>query len=251
MHTAMDPEPTTQEYFIELWRRIRHEKIETNWIFECNGLPSGTFLEEFHKTFPGQDSVIALSPECGNEALRLKHKGPAFTTNAFLSKMDQIDRLGISIECFFTYGLPGENESLLNDTISLQKLITKRYRNVRALRNLSIEIEPGAPWQLEPELFGIVTNRRYFRNFYQTHSEHDQGTFTSFGYYIPDYFDHPLDPERPYHDFATRMQAIKCRKLCFIHPNPKKSGKSWQSRLFCNVASKLITLKPRNHSKPY
>lgn len=251
MHTAMDPEPTTQEYFIELWHRIRYEKIETNWIFECNGLPSDIFLEEFRKTFPHKDSVIALSPECGNEALRLKHKGPGFTTNAFLCKMDHIDRLGISSECFFTYGIPGENESLLNDTISLQKLITKRYHKVRALRNLSIEMEPGAPWQLEPERFGIVTDRRRFRDFYQAHSEHNQGAFTSFGYYIPDYFNDPLDLERPYHDFAERMQALKCRKLCFIHPNPKKSGRPWQGRIFCNVASRLIALKPRNHSKPY
>lgn len=251
MQTSMDPEPATQEYFIELWRRIRHEKIETNWMFECNGLPSDTFLEEFCKTFPGQDSVIALSPECGNEALRLKHKGPGFTTRDFLNKLDHMDRLGISAEIFFTYGMPGENENLVNETVSLQKTLIKRYRHVRALRNLSIEMEPGAPWQLEPERFGIVTDRRCFRDFYNFHSGDDQGTYTSFGYYIPGYFDNPLDPKRPYRDFAERMQAIKCRKLCFIHPNPKKSGRPWQGRLFCNVVSRLIALKPRSLSRPY
>ena len=251
MHTAMDPEPATQEYFIELWRRIRREKIQTQWMFECNGLPSNAFIREFRKTFPGPASTLALSPECGNEALRLKHKGPGFTTEAFLAKMDRLDGLGVTTEIFFTYGLPGENEDLLNDTISLQKAIWKRYRNVRALRTLSIEIEPGAPWHLEPERFGIVTDRLTFKDFFNAHAEQNQGTFTSFGYYIPDYFHLPLDSEEPYQDFADRLQAIKCRKFCFIHPNPKKGARPWQGRLFCNIVSRLIRLKPRDYSRPY
>ena len=251
MQSAMDPEPATQEYFIELWRMIRHEKIRTNWIFECNGLPSETFINEFRKTFQGPDSVIAFSPESGNDALRLKNKGPGFTTNALLDKVDHIDRLGISSEFFFTYAIPGENETLLNDTILLQRTIRKRYKYVRAIRTLSIEMEPGAPWQTDPERFGIVTDRHCFKDFYHAHSDPDQGTYSSLGYYIPDYFKKPLDPERPFQDFAERIQAIKCRRFCFIHPNPKKSGRPWQGRLFCSVASRLIRLKPRNLTKPY
>lgn len=251
MQSAMDPEPSTQEYFIELWRFMRKERIKTDWIFECNGLPSDIFVQEFKKTFPGRDSVIVLSPESGNEELRLKHKGPGFTTHALIEKMDQIDKLGISSELFFTFGLPGENRKILEDTINLQKFMRKRYHHLRAIRTLSIEMEPGAPWQLEPERFGIVTDRRCFTDFYNAHSNQDQGAFTSFGYYIPDYFDKPLDSANPFHDFEERMQQLKCRKFCFIHPNPGKGGKPWQGRLFCAVASRLIRLKPRDFSRPY
>lgn len=251
MHSSMDPEPYTQEYFVELWRLMRRKKINTEWMFECNGLPSDEFITEFSKTFSTKRSVIALSPECGNEKLRLSHKGPGFTTQAFLDKMDRIDSLGISSEVFFTYGLPGENEALLEETVSLQKKIFKRYKNVRAIRTLSVEMEPGAPWHLQPERFGIVTNRRSFEDFYNAHSDPDQGPFTSFGYYIPDYFEKPLDMTRPYDDFATRIQTIKCKKFCFLHPNPRKGGRPWQGRLFCHLASRLISLKPRNLSRPY
>lgn len=251
MHTATDPEPETQEYFIELWQRIRKEGIETNWMFECNGLPSDTFVEEFHKTFPGPDSIIALSPECGNEKLRLRHKGPGFTTKAFYEKMDKIDGMGISTEIFFSYGLPGENEELLKDTLTMRREIMKRYKNVRGLRTLSIEMEPGAPWQVNPDKYGIVTDRRTFKDFYDTHSEGINSTYNTFGYYIPDYFKKPLDPAHPYEDFADRMQKIKCKKLCFLHPNPKKFGKPWQGRLLCTVASNLLKLKPKNFVKPF
>ena len=251
MHTAFDPEPVRQEYFIDLWRRIRQENIQVDWMFECNGLPSDTFVDEFARTFPGKHSTLALSPESGNEALRLRHKGPGFSTAALLEKMDRIDRRGLATEVFFSFGLPGENEDLLQETVALQKTLRSRYRTLRSIRTLSIEIEPGAPWQLDPEAFGIVTDRRLFRDFYAAHSAPGQGTFTSFGYYIPDYFHRPLDSRQPYADFARRMQDLKCRHFCFIHPNPAKTGRPWQGRLMCAVASRLVALKPENLSRPY
>jgi len=251
MHTATDPEPETQEYFIELWQRLRKAGIRTNWMFECFGLPTERFVDEFRKTFPGQDSIIAISPESGNEQLRQRHKGPGFSDAAFYQSLDRIDRLGLSTEIFFAYGLPGETEDLLQDTVAMRKQIMKHYRHVRGMRSLSIEIEPGAPWQVEPERFGIVTDRRRFRDFYLAHADGSQSTYTAFGYYIPDFFRHPLDPERPYADFAERLQRIKCRQLCFLHPNPKKYGRPWQGRLFCSLASNLIKLKPNNHPRPY
>ncbi len=251
IQSALDPEPVTQEYFVELWQRMRREGIQTNWFFECNGLPSETFLAEFKKTFPGPDSLIALSPETGNEDLRLRHKGPGFTDQALMDKMDQLEKLGIVSEVFFTYGLPGENRALLEDTVRLQKILKKRCRYLRAIRTMAVEIEPGAPWQMDPERFGIVTDRKNFSDFVRAHSDQDHGSFDSFGYYIPDYFDRPLDPDYPYHDFAERLQAIKCRKFCFIHPNPGKGGNPLLGRFFCGVTSRLIKLKPRNLSRPY
>jgi radical SAM superfamily enzyme YgiQ (UPF0313 family) len=252
MHSAMDPEPQTQHYFIELWRRMRRENIDVSWMFECNGLPTDDFLAAFKRAFPDPDSIIALSPECGNETLRRRHKGPAFSNAALLQKLETIETMGLAAELFFSYGLPGENEHLLEETIALQRRLSRRFGCIRAIRTLSIEIEPGAPWQLDPQRHGIVTNRRHFVDFYHAHADPGEGTFTSFGYYIPDYFDTPLDAHHPYRDFAARMQSIKCRRFCFIHPNPRKCGKHpWQGRLFCAVASRLVALKPRNTGRPY
>lgn len=251
MHTATDPEPETQEYFIELWQKIRAEGIKVNWMFEANGLPTDEFIDEFQKTFPGADSIIAMSPEVGNEELRLRHKGPGFTTKRFLKTMEKLDSRGISTEIFFTYGLPGENEKIMEDTFKLRKTLMKRFKHIRGLRTLSIEMEPGAPWQIDPSHYGIVTDRKTFSDFYHAHGEYGNSTYTSFGYYLTDFFKEPLDMARPYEDFAERMQKIKCKRLCFLHPNPKKYGKPWQGRLLCKVASTLLKLKPKNYQRPY
>ncbi len=252
MQSAMDPEPHSPDYFIDLWRHIRKEKLQTRWIFECNGLPTKTFVKEFARTFPDKDSVIALSPECGNETLRKRHKGPGFSTTALMKTLGLLQRYQVATEVFFTYGLPGENAAMLSETADLQKTIVRSFSQVRAIRTMSVELEPGSPWHLDPARFGIVTNRKTFRDFYEAHSDGRQNPFTSFGYYIPDYFETPLDPNDPFGDFAARMQAIKCRRFCFIHPNPKSCGKHpWQGRLFCSIASALITLKPANRSAPY
>ncbi len=251
MHSATDPEPVTQEYFIELWKKIRKEGIKVNWMFEANGLPADEFIDEFQKTFPGKDSIIAMSPEVGNEELRLRHKGPGFTTKRFLETMEKLDGRGISTEIFFTYGLPGENEKIMEDTFKLRKTLMQRFKHIRGLRTLSIEMEPGAPWQIDPGHYGIVTDRKTFTDFYNANGELGNSTYTSFGYYRKDFFTKPLDRSRPYEDFAERMQKIKCKRLCFLHPNPKKYGKPWQGRLLCGVASTLLKLKPKNYQRPY
>ena len=250
MHTGMDPEPRSQERYVDLWRTIRAEGVRTDWIFECNGLPTPAFAEAFRRAFPGPDSVIAISPECGNERLRMRHKGPGFTNRALLEKLALLERLGVTVELFFTYGLPGENEEMLRETVALQRT-ARAFRNVRAVRTLAIEMEPGAPWQTDPERFAVVTERRTFRDFHEAHADPDSSPFTSLGYYIPGYFERPLDRRNPLRDFERRMQAVKCRHFCFLHPDPRKGGRPWKGRAFCGLTSTLLRLKPRDLSRPY
>ena len=115
------------------------------------------------------------------------------------------------------------------------------------MRALGIELEPGAPWQMDPERFGIRTSLRTFRDFYRAHSDGTQGTYSRLGYYNPTYF---ADGEVDEKTFAERIQAIKCKHLCFIHPNTRRYGKPWQGRLLCRVASLANKLRrPRKRQR--
>ena len=111
-------------------------------------------------------------------------------------------------------------------------MIRGRYPNVRGIRTLTIEMEPGSPWHLEPEEYGVKTSLNNFMDFYHYHSG-DKNAFSSLGYWIPDYF----DEERDEKGFEEALQKIKCRHFCFIHPEARKSSTPFWGRRLCDLSS--------------
>jgi radical SAM superfamily enzyme YgiQ (UPF0313 family) len=205
------------------------------------------FVDEFAETFSEEFRVIALSPETGNEQVRKRNKGH-FSSNAeFLDMLEYISSKKVNVEVFFTYGIPGENEELIKDTYKMRSEIVKKYGRRNCLRTLSIEIEPGAPWQIEPNKYGIVTSRNTFADFLKAHSRSTVGTYTELGYFIPDYFKKPLDLKDPEGDFAKRLQELKCKHFCFIHPDGRKTLSPFWGRMLCRTMRlfRFITLKER------
>lgn len=240
MHTCYDPEPRQQKYYARLWRELRARGIQTEWFFECNALPSREMIDEFALTFPSAKSVIAISPESGSERVRKANRGFFFTNEELMSTLEYIDDKGITMEIFFTYGIPFETEADLWETIRLRRAIARRFKHIQGMRALSIELEPGAPWQMAPEAHGVRTSLQTFRDFYEAHRDASQGTYTRLGYYVPNYFaDRDVDEKT----FAERLQAIKCKHFCFIHPNPRRYGKPWQGRMLCRVSSLVNKLR--------
>ena len=246
MHTCYDPEPRHQKYYVRLWREIRRRGIRIEWFFEGNALPSHEMVDEFALTFPSPKSVLAISPETGSERIRLANRGFYFSNAELLSTLDYIDRKGINMEVFFTYGIPHETEADVQETIRLRAEIARRFKHVVGMRALAIEIEPGSPWQMDPERFGIRTQLRTFRDFYQAHSIAGDGTYTRLGYHIPNYF---ADGEVDEKAFAQRLQAIKCKNFCFIHPNARRYSKPWQGRLLCRINSLVQKLRRPRRSR--
>ncbi|MCX8037522.1 MAG: radical SAM protein [Candidatus Sumerlaeia bacterium] len=244
MHTCYDPEPRLQKYYVRLWRELRRRGIQTEWFFECNALPSREMIDEFALTFPSPKSVIALSAETGSERVRKANRGFHFSNQELLDTIAYIDGKGISMEVFFTYGIPFETEADLQATIQLRGEIARRFKHVTGMRALSIELEPGAPWQMEPEKYGIRTNLRTFRDYYLAHSIPTEGTYSRFGYYIPNYFGNGEGDEKT---FAERLQAIKCKHFCFIHPSARRYWKPWKARMLCRVSSLLAHMRSRRN----
>jgi radical SAM superfamily enzyme YgiQ (UPF0313 family) len=249
MYTVFDPTPNDQSYYIGLFRKIREEGLakKFGWMHEATGVTSKEFVNEFAETFSEEFRVIALSPETGNEEIRRRNKGYFCSNAEYLEMLDYITSKKVNVEVFFTYGIPGEDEKLIEDTYKLRKEIVKKYGRRNCLRALSIEIEPGAPWQVYPDRYGIVTSRKTFSDFVKAHSSTKAGTYTELGYYIPTYFEKPLDQNDPEGDFAKRLQKIKCKNFCFIHPDGRKTSSPFWGRMLCRGMRtfRLITMKER------
>ncbi len=250
MYTVFDPTPTDQSYFVGLFRRLRKEGLtrELGWMHEATGVTSREFVDEFAETFSPEFRVIALSPESGNEEVRKRNKGHFCSNSEYFEMLEYITSKKVNVEVFFTYGIPGENEELLKDTYRMRNEIVKRYGRRNCLRALSIEMEPGAPWQIDPGRYGIVTSRKTFADFLSVHSRERAGTYTDLGYYIPGYFKEPLDAVDPGGDFANRLQKLKCRHFCFIHPDGRKTSSPFWGRMLCRTMGFVRSVQSRIQS---
>jgi len=248
MYSVFDPtpQPQGQDYFVELFRRLREEGLakKVGWMHEATGLACGEFIDAFAETVAEDFRVLAVSPESGNEEVRRRNKGYFYSNDQLHEMLDHAVRRGIQAEVFFSCGIPGENEESLRDTIRLRDEIQRRHGRKVRVRTMSIEMEPGAPWHVEPEKHGIVTSLKAFRDFYTAHSRSGASSYTGLGYYVPDYFKAPLDAGDPEADFARRLQQLKCKHFCLIHPRP------FWGRMLCRTLRtvRLLARRDRRHS---
>jgi len=235
---SFDPSPQEPDYYLQLFSRIREEKVNLGCSFESFGLPTTDFIQSFKETFPGTKSRIILSPDVGSVKMRRIHKGYAYTNRSLMECLDRLKENRVFFELFFTLGVPFEKKEDLKKTAQLQREIRKRYSNVRAIRTFTLEMEPGSPWHLDSEMFGVETQLRSFMDFYHYHGG-EESPFSSLGYWIPDYFKDEKDPK----GFEKALQKIRCRDFCSIHPDAGKSSTPFWGRRFCSLSSLVWRVK--------
>lgn len=232
MHVCFDPYPNRPDYYLELFARIRKERIPVDFFFESFGLPTTSFIDAFAETF-GPRSLIAISPECGSEEVRRRNKGYFYTNQQLWECLEYTRKRGVNVDLFFAIGLPFEDEKGVEETARLIGRIRKEFPNVQGIRTFTIEMEPAAPWFLQPEHFGVKTDIRTFADLYSYHHSGGEG-FGACGYHIPGYFRALVEDEAA--QFQRRLQRIKCRRFCFIHPNARKTSTPFWGRLLCKAS---------------
>jgi radical SAM superfamily enzyme YgiQ (UPF0313 family) len=241
MHICFDPFPQKPAYYLDLFSRIRAKGLPVECFYESFGLPTPEFIREFAKTFPGPKSFMALSPEVGSEKVRRANKGYFYTNDQLVETLDVMRKEGVYADIFFTYGVAGETERDLRDTIDLIKRV-KAFPNVRGVRAFSIEMEPGAPWHTNPDAYGIKTHLQRFDDYMRYHSDQGHDPFVTLGYTIPDFFEEGASEGD---SFARRIQRFKCRHLCFIHPNARRTSSPFWGRMLCRASQTAWWIKKR------
>jgi hypothetical protein len=210
---------------------VRTNRLQTRVYFESFSLPTEPFLEEFAKTFILDGSVLALSPESGEEGVRYRNKTFSYSNEALMKTIASAERLGIRVDLFFSMGIPGERVADLFKTVSLRRELRRRFKKIGRIWSSPISLEPGSPWHLHPEEFGIVSTRRSFQDFYRGSTPEGGGL----GYFIPDYQGDGRELDEK--GFEKILREIKCREFCSLHPNPTKASDPFWGRLFCRYMS--------------
>jgi len=226
LHLAFDPGPEAEEYYRDLFAVIRRRKLRMRCYFESFSLPSERFLKDFSGTFIPQGSAVALSPETGDEAVRARNKSFSFTNTSLMKTAAAAQGLGVTLDVFFAMGIPGETYSGLAKTAALRKDMQRRFNNIGRVWTSPISIEPASPWQIDPEAFGIVSERKTFDDFYRASAPGGSGP----GYYIPDYMEgQRLDAQ----GFARLVNRERCRNHCSLHPSASRAARPFWGRMYC------------------
>jgi len=207
-YLSFDPHPWSREYYPRLFELMRSEGILFNLIFSAWGLPEGTFLEDFARTV-GPRSSFTISPETGCERLRKLSRALFYTNAELMDALTRADNLGIRTTVFFCVGVPGETQKDFEETIALRDRIRKELKHGKSEAFL-IEVEPGAPWHLEPEKYGIRLLRRTLADFVRDHSAPDYSSMTHLGYTSGFFGDADIDPKT----FGHKLLKLRCRYFC-------------------------------------
>ncbi|NIA30826.1 MAG: radical SAM protein [Actinobacteria bacterium] len=210
---SFDPHPQSQHYYVDLFQKMRQAKLNFDVIFSAWHLPSKEFLLEFQKTF-SRGSSISISPETGSERLRKTARGNFFRNTELMEMLDQCEKLNIRTTVFFSLGIPGENKDDFLETLTMKDMIRSRYKNI-GTRAFLIEMEPGAPWHLHPEKFGLKKIRRSLQDFIEEQSMPGYSSMTSVGFMKDELFDEKLKDRQ---DLEKRLLKLKCDNFC---PNRK------------------------------
>lgn len=202
-YVSFDPQPWSSPYYIELFQKMRKEKIVFNIQFSSWGLPSKEFLDEFAKTV-GPESAYMISPETGSDKLRAALRSPTYTNQEFKEFLQYADKLNIKTVSYFTIGMPGETMDEFQETVDLKNEIREKFPLARTEAFL-IEIEPAAPWFMHPEKYDIDLKRKTFADFVRDQSMSTYSSMTSLGYTSPFFGPGPIDEK----EFSARLDALR------------------------------------------
>jgi radical SAM superfamily enzyme YgiQ (UPF0313 family) len=164
---CFDPLPESN-YYINLFESIKKEKLEIGMIFECWALPTKQFIEAFASTFNPERSRIIVSPDTGSDEVRKKNKGYYYSNQDLIEILKHLNQRGVHVQLCFTAGLPFEKKGDIEKTVQLIKFIKKNFPKI-AIAAAPIASEPGAPWLLDKQRYGLKSSLNSFMDFYLQH----------------------------------------------------------------------------------
>ncbi|HEY3356906.1 MAG TPA: cobalamin-dependent protein [Polyangia bacterium] len=132
-------------------------------VFSCWSLPTDELLEAIAAhAAPG--SAVILSPDCGDEELRRRHRGFPFTNTALCDAVAAARRRDLAVFVFFAVGVPGETEATIGRTAALAAETRRLGAEVRVLL---MSLDPGSPLHQDPGAHGAHLRVRTLMDFYR------------------------------------------------------------------------------------
>ena len=162
IYFAFDPYPDN-DYYPKLFQSIKQARLDMSLDFESFGLPSDDFVYEFKQSF-GSDSSIFISPYSGSEEVRRNNRGIYFSNEEFYNTLDNLKQNNIKTMVGFSAGLSREGGKEALESLEMIKRIKNDYKEVEIAIE-GVAMEPGAPWHIDQEEYGIQCTRKSLDDF--------------------------------------------------------------------------------------
>jgi len=242
-YISFDPRPKSLPYYHELFEKIRWKKLPFGIIFSCWDLPTKEFVIDFHNTFADSPvAMISVSPETGSEKLRKKARGRFYSNSELLTVLDTCETHKVSTTVFFSLGVPGEEKEDFQETLNLKKEIDSRYSVVETTAFV-IEMEPAAPWYVNPDQFGITSLRTNLKDFIIQQNDPKYSPMSTTGYTKNELFGEPVKNSK---DLEKKLLQLKCNHFC----DQKAMCMILRSAWKVSNTLGLTTLSDRRHQAP-
>lgn len=153
IHACFDPAPASAHWptFME---ELQRRAIRSTLIFECFGLPTAAFLQQFSETF--ERGILVLSPETSHVHIRDRVKGLTYDNEALEETLVRATGLGLQVQLFLGYFVPHETLSDLRGTRLWARDIARRHGPSVQVLHYPYSTDPGSPIARRPHDFGIL-----------------------------------------------------------------------------------------------
>ena len=169
---CFDPPPASESYHRRLFDQLAPLARDLQGVFECYRPPSDELLRAFARCFAADRRRLSFSPTVGDESLRKTLLGSPFSNRRLERTLAECRRLDIATTLYFA-AVPRETPAQLTASLDWQERLARDF-GCRIVCS-ALELEPGAPWAVDPARYGITSPRQSLADYSQMHS--DRPTF--------------------------------------------------------------------------
>jgi hypothetical protein len=155
-----------EEWYIELFGKIKAEKLDISLGYGSWSLPSKTFIDALSACC--SEGVIEISPETADQELQKKNKDPRilYTNEDLEETLDYIGSKGnLKALLYFGYFLPYDSRKEVFCTFEFISRLYPRYSHFAEFNYENFSTDPGALLFLYPEKYDVDITVRCFGDY--------------------------------------------------------------------------------------
>jgi clorobiocin biosynthesis protein CloN6 len=155
-----------ESYWRALFEGMHRGGIWISLYNEFFQLPTRAFIDAFARSVDPEHTCVALSPLSGSEQVR-RLNGKRYSNEQLFEVLTYLNQYNLSVFCYFSLNLPGENEETIRETVALAAQIHDFYpSSLLKILTSCHTVDPLSPMNNRPEAYGIEAHMSTFADYY-------------------------------------------------------------------------------------